>query len=150
MHGEEYGHEKTAPHGAGGPLQQPKQQQNVGCMQYDIDEVMSSGIQAKQLTIRHVGNPRKRMPVRRVKTAKSPNHIAEIQTCADVNVLGDIWAVIQREELMMRDRTIQQQSREYKQCTQQDRFLAQIVNESVQNCRIWLCHEEFVLLSSAG
>ena len=83
-------------------------------MQYDIDEVMRSGTQAKQLAIRHVGKPRKRMPVRRVETGKSPSHIAEIQTCADVNVLGDIWAVIQREELMMRDRTIQQQSGEYK------------------------------------
>ena len=75
-------------------------------MQRDIDEVMWAGIQAKQLTIRHVGDPRERMPVALVKTGKSPNHIAEIQTCAYMNVLGDIPAVIQREELMMCDRTI--------------------------------------------
>jgi hypothetical protein len=76
-------------------------------MQYDIDEVMRSGIQAKQLTIRHVGNPRERMPVRLVKTGKSPNYIAEIQTCVYMNVLGDIHVVIKHEELMMRDRAIQ-------------------------------------------
>jgi len=82
-------------------------------MQRDIDEVMRSGIQAKQLTIHHVGEPRERVPVRLVETGKSPNYIAEIQTCAYMNVLGDIWAIIKIEELMMRDSTIQQQSGEH-------------------------------------
>jgi hypothetical protein len=48
-----------------------------------------------------------------VETGKSPNYIAEIQTCAYMNVLGDIWAIIKIEELMMRDSTIQQQSGEH-------------------------------------
>src|SRR5208337_232046 len=100
-------------------------------MQYDVDEVMRSGLQAKQLTIRHVRDPRERMPVALVKTGKSPNHIAEIQTCAYMNVLGDIRAVIPHE-LMMRDPAIQQQGGEYKYCAQQDRFLAQIANQSLK------------------
>src|SRR5208282_1401106 len=100
-------------------------------MQRDIDEVMSSGIQAKQLTIRHVGEPRERMPVPLFETGKGPTHIAEIQTCAYMNVLGDIHAVIEHE-LMMRDPAIQQQSGKYDQCSQQDRFLAQIGNQSLK------------------
>jgi hypothetical protein len=33
---------------------------------------------------------------------------------------------------MMRDRTIQQQSGEHERCAQQDRFLAQIVDQSLK------------------
>jgi hypothetical protein len=53
------------------------------------------------------------MPVALVKTGKSPNHIAEIQTCAYMNVLGDIRTVIPHE-LMMRHPAIQQEDGEYK------------------------------------
>ena len=87
-------------------------------------------MQAKQLTIRHVGNPGERMPVRLVETGKSPNHIAAIQTRADMNVLGDIGVVVKHQKLMMHDRAIQQQSGKHEQCAQQYRFLAQIASQS--------------------
>ena len=118
-------------------------------MQRDIDQVMGSRMQAKQLTIRHVGDPRERMPVALVKTGKSPDHIAEIQTCADVNVLSDIFVVIEHE-LMMRDRTIQQQNGEQEQCAQQDRFLAQIGNQSLKGRVTYVCdlyHAEVAIQS---
>ncbi len=50
------------------------------------------------------------MPVGLVETGKSPNHIAAIQTRADMNVLGDIGVVVKHQKLMMHDRAIQQQS----------------------------------------
>jgi hypothetical protein len=54
------------------------------------------------------------MPVPLFESRKSPGYIAEIQTGAYMNVLGDIWAVIKLKELMMPDGTIQQQSGECK------------------------------------
>ena len=48
------------------------------------------------------------MPVRRVETSKGPFYIAEIQTRAEMNVLGDVLAVIEIEELVVRGPTIQQ------------------------------------------
>jgi hypothetical protein len=50
-----------------------------------------------------------------------------------MNVPGDIEVVVKKiEELVVRDRNIQEQSGEYEQCGQQDRFLAQIANHAVQ------------------
>jgi len=98
-------------------------------MQHDIDEVMRSGIQAKQLAIRHVGKPGEWMPVRLVET-ESPIYIVETQTCRDVNVPGDIYAVIQGEELIMDDPTVQQQSGKHEECAQQQACLAKIADPS--------------------
>jgi len=72
------------------------------------------------------------MPVPFAETGKSPNYIAAIQTGAYMNVLGDVLAVIKLEELMMHHPAIQQQGGEYEECTQQDRFLAQIANQPLQ------------------
>src|ERR1035441_2282032 len=100
---------------------------------------MRSGLQAKQLTIRHVREPREGMPVRLMETGKSPNDIAGIQPCVDMNVPGDISAVIKREELVMRDPAIQQQSGKHEQGAQQNRFLAQMANPSLRGSGTHLC-----------
>jgi len=49
-------------------------------------------------------------------------------------------AVIQCEELVMGDPTKQQQSGEYEQCAQQDRFLAQIANQSLEGRGACVCN----------
>ena len=84
-------------------------------MKNNIDEVVKSGIQTKQLTIRHVRKPGQRMPVRLVKGGKSPSYVVETQTCADVDVLGDVRAVVVIKEFMTYDGNIQQQADGYEQ-----------------------------------
>ncbi len=84
-------------------------------MKRDIDQVLRRGIQAKQLAVRHVREPRERMPVGRVEGGKSPGDIAELQSCADMNVLRDVLGVIEVKEFVMPDAAIQQNRSEHEE-----------------------------------
>ena len=104
MYGKNSGDNEASQDGVRGPLQYPKQEQNVGGMKEDIDEVMRSRIQAKQLAIEHVRQPCNRMPVGLFKASKRPGDVRWLQSRGDVWIVGDVGVIIpELDEVVMND-----------------------------------------------
>ena len=51
---------------AGHPAEQGKEQQRVAGVQEEAGQVVPGGLQAEELAVQHVGEPRHRMPVGRL------------------------------------------------------------------------------------
>jgi hypothetical protein len=107
MHCKQGGDEETPPNRSGGSPQEPKQQKSINCVQRGVYEMMSSRIHAKELAIRHVGDPRKGMPVGLVECGKRPNQVSETQASVNVDVPDHILPIIKAEEFMMENGAVQ-------------------------------------------
>jgi hypothetical protein len=82
--------------------------------------MMSAGVDAKQLAIQHVGEPRERMPIGLLERRKCPAEIDQAKAGINVEVSDNILAVVEAEELVVYDSgSIQQQSSEHEQCAQE-------------------------------
>ncbi len=68
--------------------------------------MMPSGVQAKELAIQHVGEPRQRMPIRGVKRCTGPNNPLEGQPIPDHWVLIHITVIIEIDELTVHESAI--------------------------------------------
>src|SRR6266446_5426121 len=67
-------------------------------MQQHRYEMVSAGVQAKELAIQHMRKPGQRVPVALRKSAKRPNKPVRAQAALDLRIFGHIRRVIQVNE----------------------------------------------------
>lgn len=77
-------------------------------MEQHVREMMSGGIQAEELAIQHVGNPRQREPIGRMAVSERPDDPFPGYTASDMIVGGDITEIVPVEECKLADRQINQ------------------------------------------
>src|SRR5439155_21336945 len=80
VQGEERSYESAAPKGARHLLEEEKQDQSVGQVEEEVDQVMGAGTQAEKLDVKHVGDPGQGVPIRRVRRGESPDGPLPTQT----------------------------------------------------------------------
>src|SRR2546430_14463421 len=73
-------------------------------MQQHRYEMVSAGMQAKELTIQHMRKPGQRMPVALRKSGKRPNKPVRAQAALDLRIFGHIGRVIQVNETITQAR----------------------------------------------
>ena len=74
---EKRGHERAAPDGPRQAPEQAKEEDCVGDMKQEVDDVRGSRAGAEQLRVQHVGNPGHRVPVARVAGGEGPGRSRE-------------------------------------------------------------------------
>ena len=78
--------------------QQYEEQRGVGGVQQHVDEVHRARIQAEQRAVRHVRQPRERMPVAGVVRGECLRDVRPVQTVFDEPIFRDVfWVVIVHE-----------------------------------------------------
>ena len=87
--------------GAGHPCQGDEEKNGVCRMKEQIVKVMAPGVQAVELTIQHVGQPGKRMPVIRIGGLECPDQVLKAQPFPDMNIFEQEDAVIKIDEFMI-------------------------------------------------
>ena len=106
MQGKEGSDEGTAPGGVGGASQKQKEQQGVGDMETEVDEVMAGRVKPEEFNIQRMREPSQRVPVGGVIGAKGPGDSGPGQTLLKVRIGGDVSAVIVVDELVETNRPI--------------------------------------------
>src|SRR5256885_371543 len=77
-------------------------------MKAEAGEMVSGGLHAKEMELRHVQEPGQRMPVSHVGGCKGPLDVAPGERL-HVNVVGYVVRIIQQQEFVARDRAEVQQ-----------------------------------------
>ena len=77
-----------------------KEQDDRTCVKDDIGEMMSAGIEPKELAIEHVGNRRQRMPVSRVAVRERPNNSGQREAAGYDRVFIDVNVIVEINEFM--------------------------------------------------
>ena len=108
-------HQKTSSQCACCLLQQPKQEQDISCMQQHVNHMVSAWIEPEELAVRHVRKPRHRVPVSCLQTAKGPTEVRKVQSGANMTVSGDVVGIVKVQEIVVDDWKIQQQCGRCKQ-----------------------------------
>ena len=106
MQSKESGYHRAAANVRGRAPEYPEEQQNVDGVQQQVYVVLPAGVQAEELTIERVGEPRQRMPVRSVVGGECPPHSLPAQSGLYVRVLYYINVVIKAEKWMSAYRVI--------------------------------------------
>src|SRR5215471_7061608 len=91
-------HAQAPPAISRGPIQQKEQQHGVDGVEARTDRMVPRRVQPEQLTVKHVREPSKRMPVCRLGAPKSPKDVRPSKACADVIVLRYVRRVIKVQE----------------------------------------------------
>jgi len=77
-----------------------KEQDDSNCVKKDIGEMMSAGIEPKELAIEHVGNRRQRMPVSRVAVRERPNNSGQREAAGYDRAFIDVNVIVEINEFM--------------------------------------------------
>src|SRR5262249_31611011 len=101
MQSEESGNEGASPERSCRIAKEAEEQQCVGHMKTDVDEMVSPGLQAKELAIQHVGYPRQRVPVAGVVLGERPKESAAAEASFDVVVFGNVVEIVPIHEAVV-------------------------------------------------
>ncbi len=97
----EQGRDKRAgPQAACHPLQRQEEKERARRVDPDAREMMPAGIHPVELDVEHVGDPRQRMPVRRISACQRPEEGVGSDPVTDMGIVGHIVRVVVGEELM--------------------------------------------------
>ena len=77
-----------------------KEQDDRNRVQEDIREMMSAGLEPKELAIEHVGNRRQRMPVPRVAVPERPNDSGQGEAAGYDRVFIDVDVIVEVNEFV--------------------------------------------------
>jgi hypothetical protein len=77
-----------------------KEQDDRNCVKKDIREMMSAGIEPKELAVEHVRNCRQRMPVPRVAVPERPNDSGQCEAAGYDRVFIDVDVVVEVNEFV--------------------------------------------------
>jgi hypothetical protein len=69
-------------------------------VQEDIREMMSAGIEPKELAIEHVGDRRQRMPVPGVAVRERPNDSGQCETAGYDRIFIDVNVIVEINEFV--------------------------------------------------
>jgi len=106
---------QAAPGESRGSLQQQKKKHAVGGMEQDVDFVMSSGVQAEELAVERVREPRQRMIVGGVQGRERPLDGRPGKAATNVRVAGEVGVVVVVEKSVVSYRDV---TGEYSRCKQ--------------------------------
>src|SRR5208283_4151376 len=84
MQREDGSYERTAPKGTRGAPQKQEQQERVGNVEQDIDQMLRPGVLAEELAIQLMGQPSQRMPIAGMGRRKGPSHVLARQSTLHV------------------------------------------------------------------
>lgn len=99
--------ESAAPRCPGHALQQQKQNDRAQGVNGHIHHVRAAGAKTKNLAVKHVRQPRQRMPVDGITNGcESPRNVRRRKTVTDVDVLGHIFFVVEPDEAVRPHRPI--------------------------------------------
>src|ERR1043166_6294695 len=104
MQGEEGRDQGAAPQRAGHSLQREEEEQGVGGVEAEVRQMVSTGAQAEDFNVQHVGKPGQGMPVAAGTGAKSPQDILCYETARDVCVRRYVIRVVERDEGVVKHR----------------------------------------------
>jgi len=82
-------------------LQQEEEEDGVGAVEGDVDHVRTAGVQAENLAIQHVGNPREGVPVVGLAINKGPFHTSPGEAGADGGIVVNVCVVVVGDELVV-------------------------------------------------
>ena len=97
MHGKQCCHEKTGPHLPGAKLQQQKQENTIDDMEEKASQMGASGIQPKNLTVQHMGEPGQGVPVGRVPGGEGPGEAIPGEPIFDHGIMNDESQIIENK-----------------------------------------------------
>src|SRR4051812_9981584 len=103
MKREERRHHRTAPARASHAAQEPEKDQNIRNVEERVDEEMAAGIESENLTVDHVRQPRKRVPVTGVEGGERPDDSPPAQAGRDHRVVANVKVIIEIDELVPED-----------------------------------------------
>ena len=109
MQSEKRGDREAAPSQARGTLQNQKQEHRVGGMEKHVDGVLTRRVQAENLAIESMREPGDRVPVRRFRGLKSPNHGVPAESGTDLGIVGNVNRVVVIEKGSAGDRVIERE-----------------------------------------
>jgi hypothetical protein len=95
MQREEGGHERAPEARPRHPLEQAEEQERVHEVNGHARQVVPAGVEAKQLDVELVREPRQRMPVGRMSRGQRPGQGRSVQAARDVTVLADVLRVVE-------------------------------------------------------
>src|SRR2546421_11735828 len=98
MQAKERSHKSTAPHGSRHLPQHQEEQQSLRRMKNDIGNMVGARLCSEELAVQHVGYPRQRVPVRRVKSFEGPTQPFPCQPALYHRVAAYIIRVIKFNE----------------------------------------------------
>src|SRR5207245_7374768 len=78
-----------------------KEQDDSNHVQHNIGEMMSAGIEPKELAIEHVGDRRQRMPVSRVAMRERRNNSGQREAAGYDRVFIDVNVIVEINEFMV-------------------------------------------------
>src|SRR4051794_36393546 len=79
--------------------QKPEEQDGIGGVERDVDEVVSARVLAEQGAVQRVRHCCQRMPVRRDGMSERPFNSGQTQTGFNLWILGDVFAIVDYDEL---------------------------------------------------
>ncbi len=77
-----------------------KEQDDRNCVQNNIREMMSAGIEPEELAVEHVGNRRQRMPVPRVAVCERPNDSGQCKAAGYDRIFIDVDVIVEINEFV--------------------------------------------------
>ena len=98
MHCEQRGDHETRRRVAGERAQHEEEQGDVEYVEEDVLGVMRLGVEGEELHIDHVGDPRERMPVRRVDAGEGPADVVQREAVGDRGIDLDVGDVVEVDE----------------------------------------------------
>ncbi len=104
MHGEDRGDESAAPkHSEHSPEDEEKRDRGPN-VQEEIDKMRAARIDAEELAIEHVRNPRERLPTGEVSVSKSPDDSSRREPAVEMRISYDVGGPIEIDELVAKRR----------------------------------------------
>src|SRR5215216_5347995 len=74
--------------------QQKEEQDDIGDVECQANEMMRAGAQAEELAVEHVGQPCERVPIARVSGCECPRYAIPGQAGLDVGIGGDVITIV--------------------------------------------------------
>ena len=118
---EECRHGSALPEGSGHRPEDEKEEQGVYGVQKEAHQVVAPRVQAEELNVGHVRQPRERVPVVDVGGGKGPHEAVHGQPPPDDRVIGDIVVVVEADEAVIDHRAVDDQRQTHDNGADQNR-----------------------------
>ena len=98
---EERGHERAPEERARHPQEQAEEEERVDDVKHRARQMVRAGVEAEELDVEHVREPRQGMPVPGVSGGQRPRYGSSVQPARHCGVLADVLGVVEVHELVV-------------------------------------------------
>ena len=95
VQGKEERHDEAPPPGMREAIQRQEQQDRAATVKDEVEEMMAAGVEAPEVDVQHVGEPREWVPQGRVGCHEGPVRCGEAEAVPDVVILRHVLRIVE-------------------------------------------------------